>query len=243
MNAIVMLLLLAAQSAGASQSKTVDHSAFDKILRENVRDERVDYKNIKAKSLGDLDEYLAMLAAVDVKSLPKNERLAYDINLYNATMIRAVITHYQAGYSPAKDNYAVFKEPLVKTDGKTITLDALEKEVIIPTFKDPRVHVALVCGARSCPPILARAYRGDDLDKVLDENMKRFVADRSRNPIDDAKKELKLSRIFDWYAADFGGKDKVKEYVGKIAGKDYSAYTVSFVDYSWDLNDVQSVNK
>jgi Protein of unknown function, DUF547 len=242
---ILTLVLLACQSAGAppQATTTVDHSVFDKILRENVRDERVDYKNIRAKSLGDLDKYLAALAAVDVKALPKNEQLAYDINLYNATVIKAVIAHDQPGYSPAKDNYALFKEPIVKTGGKTLSLDALEKEVILPTFKDPRAHVALVCAARSCPPILPRAYRGDDLDKVLDENMKRFVADRFRNPIDDAKKELKLSRIFDWYAADFGGKDKVKEYVGKIAGKDYSGYTVSFVEYSWDLNEVQSPSK
>ena len=243
MNAIVTLLLLVAAQAPAGQPTTVDHSAFDKILRENVRDERVDYKNIRARSLDELDKYLAALAAVDVKALPRNEQLAYDINLYNATMIKAVVGRYQPGYSPAKDDYAVFKEPLVKTGGKTISLDALEKEVILPTFKDPRVHVALVCGARSCPPILARAYRGDDLDQVLDANMKRFIADRTRNPIDDAKKELKLSHIFDWYAADFGGKDKVKAYVGKIAGKDYGDYTVSFVDYSWDLNDVQIASK
>jgi len=62
--------------------------------------------------------------------------------------------------------------------------------------------------------------------------MKWFVTDRFRNPIDDADKELKLSRIFDWYADDFGGKDEIAKYVGKYTGKNYSGYKISFVDYS-----------
>jgi hypothetical protein len=67
--------------------------------------------------------------------------------------------------------------------------------------------------------------------------MKWFVTDRFRNPTDDANKELKLSHIFDWYADDFGGKDEIAKYVGKYAGKNYTGYKVSFVDYSWMLNE------
>ena len=93
-------------------------------------------------------------------------------------------------------------------DGDNISLNHLEHEIIRKQFKDPRIHVALVCAAKSCPPLLNRAYRADDLDKVLDENMKRFVTDASRNQIDDEKRELRLSKIFEWYPADFGGKDR-----------------------------------
>lgn len=243
MNLIGGLLALATVIDGGDRLGGADHTVFDAILRENVRDERVDYKNIRDKRLADLTKYLEALAAADVKALPKNEQLAYYINLYNATMIKVVIDRYRPDYSPAEKDAGVFKEALVKTGGKTISLNELENEIIRPTFKDPRIHVALVCGARSCPPILNRAYRADDLDKILDENMKRFVADRFRNPIDDAKKELKLSHIFDWYAEDFGGKDGVAAYVGKQAGKDYKGYTISFVDYSWELNEVKQVSK
>jgi len=231
--AVVMGFVL---PVGLARAEAVDHSAFDAILKANVRDERVDYKAIKQNSLPALSAYLDAMSKVDPSKLEKNEQLAFYINLYNATMIRTIVDRLHDGYSPSEKDYGVFKEPLVRLNGKTISLNDLENTVIRPTFKDPRVHVALVCGARSCPPILPRAYRGDNLDATLDQNMKNFVADKFRNPIDDGSKTLKLSHIFDWYADDFGGKQAVPAFVGKIAGKDYSGYKVEFVDYSWELN-------
>ena len=52
--------------------------------------------------------------------------------------------------------------------------------------------------------------------------------------------ELKLSRIFDWYADDFGGKAALAEYVWKYSGRSYRGYTLSFVDYYWMLNEPAS---
>jgi hypothetical protein len=156
-------------------------------------------------------------------------------------MIKAVIDRLRDGYSPAENDFAVFKEPLVRVagvagGGKPISLNHLEHEIIRKQFKEPRIHVALVCAARSCPPLLSRAYRADDLDKVLEANMKRFVTDPSRNQIDDAKKELRLSKIFEWYADDFGGKDALPAYVARYAGKDLAGYRVSYLEYDWTLN-------
>lgn len=223
----------------SARGDTVDHSAFDAILQANVKDQRVDYNAIKKSSLPALVRYLDTLANVDPAKLDKNEKLAYYINLYNATMIRAIVDRLKPGYSPSEKDYGIFKESIVRTEGKTISLNTLENEVIRPTFKDPRIHVALVCGARSCPPLLARAYKGEDLDATLDQNMKNFVTDSFRNPIDEKSRTLKLSHIFDWYADDFGGKAAVPAFVGKWAGKDYAGWKVDFVDYSWDLNIAQ----
>ena len=69
--------------------------------------------------------------------------------------------------------------------------------------------------------------------------MRRFLEDRARNPIDEANKQLRLSKIFEWYAGDFGGRDRLAEYVGGVLGKDFDGYMVSFVEYSWELNDVK----
>jgi hypothetical protein len=71
---------------------------------------------------------------------------------------------------------------------------------------------------------------------VLDENMKRFVTDASRNQIDDGKRELRLSKIFDWFADDFGGKDALPAYLARYAGKDLAGYRVSYLEYDWKLN-------
>jgi hypothetical protein len=219
-----------------ANAETVDHSAFDSILKTTVKDQRVDYNAIKKEHLPALSAYLDALAKVDPAKLDKNQQLAFYINLYNATMIKAVTDRLKPGYTPSENNYGIFKEPLVRLNGKTVSLNDLENNIVRPTFKDPRIHVALVCGARSCPPILPRAYAADDVDATLDQNMKNFVADGFRNPIDDRSKTLKLSHIFDWYADDFGGKNQVAAYVSKYAGKSYAGYKVDFTDYSWDLN-------
>src|SRR5437868_15231261 len=109
---VCAIFLLAAARAG--HAATVDHSVFDKILNENVRFDCVDYARIKAKSMQDLNSYLDLLAMVDVNKLSRNEQLAFYINLYNATVIKAVIDRYKTGYSTADADFAVVKEPLVR---------------------------------------------------------------------------------------------------------------------------------
>jgi hypothetical protein len=92
----------------------------------------------------------------------------------------------------------------------------------------------LVCGAASCPPILPRAYRGADLGEVLDANMRRFLADRRRNRI--GPDRIELSRIFEWYADDFGGKAALRDWVARYVDHDVGAAEIRFLDYSWQLN-------
>ena len=222
-----------------SSFAAVDHSAFDAILKANVRNERVDYNNIKAKRLPELDAYLKMLSEADVASLSREEQLAYYINLYNATMIREVIGRYTPGWTPAAQEFKVFKDPTVKLKSRVVSLDHLEHQIIRPTFKDPRIHVALVCAARSCPPLLPRAYTADTLDATLEENMKKFVTDPFRNPIDLRRRELRLSKLFEWYSADFGGPGNIAAYVDRYHPASTTGWKVTFVEYVWDLNAVQ----
>ena len=215
----------------------VDHSTFDAILNARVKDGLVDYAAIREHDAAKLARYLDRLAIIDVPKFSREEQLTYYINLYNATVIKSVVDRLHDGYSLADNEYAIFKEPLVRTGGKKMSLNDLEHEVIRKGFKEPRIHVALVCGAKSCPPILNRAYRADDLDKVLEENMKRFVTDGVRNKIDHERKQLHLSRIFDWYNDDFGGStEAVVEYVGKFVGRDLAGYEVTWLEYDWTLN-------
>lgn len=217
---------------------SVSHDLFDKLLQKHVQDGRVDYQAIKRYDKAQLATYLKQLSRVTVSELSKREQLTYDINLYNATMIQAVIDRYHPGYTPAEDGYAVFKAPLVHLTTGTISLNDLENKVIRPTFKDPRIHVALVCGAVSCPPLRDRAYEADTLDKVLDAKMKHWLtAEPSRNRVDRKNHTLKLSPIFNWYADDFGGKSHVAAYVNRYVDGNVSSYAVTFLDYDWTLNE------
>lgn len=224
-------------SGGAATPADVGlHDAFDRILAATVRDERVDYLAIRKDHWRELTGYRQLLARTDPASLSRDARLAYWINLYNATMIAAVVERFAVGYSPQADSFGVFKEPLGKAGGKVVSLDEIENRIVRPEFEEPRIHAALVCAARSCPPLLARAYRAEDLEATLEANMRRFVNDPFRNKIDVEARKLQLSSIFKWYATDFGGEDRLAAYVDRYTDADVRGFAVSFLDYSWQLN-------
>ena len=72
---------------------------------------------------------------------------------------------------------------------------------------------------------------------MLDENVRRWLNDPKRNQIDRSTKKLKLSKIFDWYAADFGGKEKAAAWVAKALGDpSLASYSVEYIEYDWNLN-------
>ena len=222
--------------AEVPQGPVFDHSAFDLILRESVSDGLVDYAHIRTARAHELDAYLARLSAADVTKLLRNERLAFYINLYNATMIRAVLDHNAPDWTPADDGGKVFDEPRVHLGDSTLSLNQLEKTILIRRFREPRVHTALVCAARSCPPLLPRAYRGRDLVRVLAANMKQFLADTSFNKIDTAAHTLRLSPIFKWYADDFAGLGGVPAFAGRTLERNFAGWKLEYLDYDWKLN-------
>lgn len=226
----------ASPPAPASPSTSFDHAQFDAILEQCVRGDGVDYPRVRQLFMKPLERYLERAASFHEAGASPNEQLALYINLYNATVLHAVAARFAPGYSVARDGFALFDEPLVALGGEKISLNRLENEVIRERFREPRVHAALVCAARSCPPLQPRAYRGEELEGQLEASMRRFVNDPSRNRIDPASRTLHLSRVFDWYAKDFGGPDRLAAYVDGYADADVPDFAVSFQDYSWELN-------
>jgi thioredoxin reductase/polyferredoxin len=222
--------------AGSPKSDTkVDHGALDAMFKQHVRDGLVDYLVLR-RQYRELVDYLDTLAKVDPAGLAQPDRLAFYINLYNASMVRAVMERFRDGYSPADENYRVFKDKFITLGSQTLSLDDIEHQIIRKQFAEPRIHVALVCAAESCPPLLSRAYAGGDLDAVLEANMRRFVNDPQRNTIDRAGKSMALSQLFNWYGDDFGGAQGVKQYVDRYHDADVSGYTVTWREYGWKLN-------
>jgi hypothetical protein len=70
-------------------------------------------------------------------------------------------------------------------------------------YDEPRVHFALNCASVGCPMLREEAYMGERLAAQLEEQTRRFLSDRSRNRYDPAGARLEVSRIFDWYKADW----------------------------------------
>lgn len=229
----LVLFALAATPAAA-----FDHAPFDGLLRDHVRDGRIDYTAAGADAR--LASYLAALAAAEPDAEPSDTaRLALWLNAYNALVIRSVVDH-----QPLESVTAVrgFFDTIKHTvAGREVTLDQLENEIIRP-FGDARIHAALVCGAVGCPPLLPEAYAAERLDEQLDEQCRAWLSDPGKVSIDRAGETLWVAMAFKWYADDFeragGPAGFVKQYLGEddqlwIAE---GGYTVRFLEHDWRLN-------
>ncbi|HTM58183.1 MAG TPA: TSUP family transporter [Candidatus Udaeobacter sp.] len=225
----------ASRTASAAGDHGFDHAALDSVLHAGVHDGLVDYRHIRDHDLIRLDHYLDRLAAFDPATLERNERMAFEINLYNATMIRAVVARLDRRWQPSDSSFAVFHEPLVRTIRGRVSLDSLEHAIRL-RFHEPRIHVALVCGARSCPPLFERAWRGRDLDRTLERKWIAFLGDPARNRIEDSSRTLRLSPIFKWYAEDFAPLGGPAEIMARALGRNVRGWKVEWLDYDWGLN-------
>ena len=130
--------------------------------------------------------------------------------------------------------------------GETMSLNHLEHTVIRPTFGDPRIHVALVCAAKSCPAIRPEAYQGSRLEQQLQDQARLFASNERYVRYDAAANELQLSPILSWYADDWqtagGALEWLKTLVSsdalheRIEAAQSGQIPVVYNSYDWSLN-------
>jgi len=220
----------------------IDHSLYAGLLKKYVKDGVVNYQGFKDEE-SVLDKYLKVLEEVDSKILSRDEKFAFYINAYNAWTIKLILSGYP-GIKSIKDMGNLFKSPwkkkISRIDGKIITLDDIEHNILRPRFKDPRVHFAINCAAKSCPPLRSEPYRVSDLEQQLDEMTRAFINDRENNRLEGHA--LYVSSIFKWFKEDFNkdiigfflkhAKGDLKEQLEARRGK----IKVNYLDYDWSLN-------
>ena len=228
----------------------VDHAVWDYLLKAYVSDGLVDYQGIKKDHL--FKEYLRELGSCNPDKLEtREEKLALLCNAYNAFVINGVVSH--------KINDSVMKFEIGETGffdikehifaGDTVSLNDIEHTMVRPVFREPRIHVALVCAARSCPSIRPEAYIGSRILDQLEDQSRLFANNRKYVDYDKTKKELRVSALLSWYGDDWNerfangsnlewlhglvDKPELKQHIqdawdGKIA--------VSYFDYDWTIN-------
>ncbi|PIR19733.1 MAG: hypothetical protein COV48_00340, partial [Elusimicrobia bacterium CG11_big_fil_rev_8_21_14_0_20_64_6] len=244
MNRSIFFLVSILAASGVVRAADIDRAKerLDSTLSAHVREGRVDYTGLR-KNSADLDAWLAAAAKADeaaFKGRPREERLAFLINLYNAATLRLILDHYPIEsirrIGPVWDPNKAWKLPVVKVFGRAVTLNTVEHEMIRPVFKDPRVHFALVCAAKGCPPLRSEAYDGARLNSQLDDQARTFLSQKAKNDASAAGETAYLSAIFKWYMEDFGGSKKsVLIFVKKWLPVEES-WTVDWTEYDWSLN-------
>lgn len=249
------LVLLIIGTATVSSAQSFDHTGFDLIVRAVSTPNGVRYAKLKTDRAG-VAQYIDQLGTVSDNTFgawPRADQIAYLINAYNAIVLLQVIDAYPIKRSrspaallrPANSVWQIdgfFSTHKHRVAGRDLTLDQIEHEWLRARLQEPRIHFALVCAARSCPPLRSEAYHPDRLDAQLDEQARRFLNDRAHNRF--SRDGAELSEIFKWFAEDFGGEPGLRAYLSRYLHPDLSTrvrdpdYRIRYIDYDWALNDV-----
>ena len=242
-------LLLAALPAGA-----LDTDLYAQLLEKHTRHVpdlarvRVDYPAIAASA--DWDRLVESLETTDLATLrTRDEKLAFWINAYNILAIDLVAKHYPVEsirdigslFSP------VWKRPAGVVDGRTVTLDEIEHEIVRP-MGEPRAHAVVICASTSCPALPRKPLHVATLDAQLDAAMRDWIADPGKGlAIDRQANTIRLSKIFDWFDEDFEADGGVLAFVTPYAPEADRGWLqengkrarVVYFDYDWDANALQ----
>lgn len=258
---VVLALALATGTDFPLVPSAFDHShaLWTEVLTAHVRGDGVEYEKLKANR-AKLDLYLASLETVmpeEFAGWKREQRYAFWINAYNAYTIRRVVDAYPVASVQDladEDKKSFWDQEFVplgrlfaEAGDRKLTLNDLENKILRPNFKDARVHAALNCASRGCPPLQDEAFVADRLEKQLDARVTEWLADRSRIRYDRDERRLRVSRIFEWYRGDFvrdGG--SLQGWIGPRAPASERAWIaaaedlkIEYLDYSWKLNDAK----
>jgi hypothetical protein len=174
-----------------------------------------------------------------------NARKTFWVNLYNAWF--QILA--QRGLTKPK----IFTTRAVEFAGRKFSLDEIEHGILrkyrwklslgyLPqvwpgkTIKklavtqiDFRIHFALNCGAKSCPPI--RSYEYANIDQQLELATSSFLS--TETEIDENQKLVRVTKLMQWFRADFGGKSGIKTILSRYLEKDVNDFAIRYQTYDW----------
>lgn len=262
--AITMLAALAASTAPA---KTPYYDDYATVLAGFVDDRgRVDYAGLKAQR-APLDAFVKSIGGLDpvtAESWGDTDKIAFWINAYNALTLQLVVDHYpiqpeQVAASFPRNSIrqisGAWDEKQFRVMRQEVTLDDIEHMMLRKQFEEPRVHMALVCAAASCPKLRREPYRGPTLGAQLDDQTRAFLSDPLEFRIDRAAGVVWASSIFQWFADDFVAgpstgderyvveREAVVAFTGKYLAEadrrylEAAKYQLRFLEYDWTLNE------
>ena len=221
----------------------IDHGPWNRLLGKYV-DEKglVDYAGWKASAQDReaLAEYVRELASAAQPAASGDERSASLINAYNALTIAWMLGHYPIASIRATSH--PFDGRRHAVGGRKVSLDDIEHGTLRPDV-GYRVHAAVSCASRSCPPLAREAWEAHAFSARLDAAMRRWLAREDLNRFQTAPRKAEVSAIFRWYREDVenaGGLEKVLGAFGPERDRGWLArggYSVSYLGYHWGLND------
>jgi len=235
-----------------ASTTTIDHGVWDGFLKKYAHLSsdgivRVAYGQVTPQDKQALAQDLVRMGALPISSYNRMEQRAYWIDLYNEITVKFVLDHYPI--PSIKDTAGLMKlftatpwsRKLIAVEGEELSLDDIEHRILRPGWRDLRIHYALNCASLGCPNLQPMAYTAANTDMLLEKGARSYINHPRGVSVENG--ELKVSSIYVWYKADFGGTDAgvishIKRYaepslVAALGSIDHIARH----DYDWSLNE------
>ncbi len=260
----ILIFLLCSFPAGLHAATAFDHSAWDAFLKKNVNERgEVNYQSI-TKDPKDLNDYLASLMAVkesEIASWPREEALAFWLNVYHVVLIKLVIENYpvtSVQKIPSFWDIALFHFGKRSKDQSQYSLNDIRVKNLMAVYHDEKVHLALSVAAKGGPKLMTEAFTGPKVEGQLFLLTRKFVTNPAYVDITPGRKKIQISRIFKWYAKDFKLDFGTPESHGKFSANDNAVlsflayyledeakgeylqegnYKIEYPSFDWSLND------
>jgi Protein of unknown function, DUF547 len=232
---------IAAEAAPTTQKPEVAHTFSEKpshqqwtaLLFKHVSAAGdVSYQGFK-QDMDAVKSYLEHLSTNSPqKDWSRNDHMAYWINAYNAATILLVLENYPLKSIQNLDGGKTWDVKRISLGGKKYSLNEIENDILRAKYKDARIHFAVNCAAKSCPPLHNMAFEPSFLNQQLEDRAKGFVRSKKYNTYDG--NVVEVSKIFEWYGQDFGD---IRQFVNKYLTQQIPEGTqIGFRDYNWALN-------
>ena len=206
--ALALACVVVPSTAQENLADTARRKIFDQILDMYVRDGHVYYRALKSER-AKLDGYVNEIANVAVERLSREEQLTFWLDAYNALVLRTVIDHYPIqghapDYPPASIRQipGAFERLSHRVAGRMLTLDQIE-QTLLPSFRDPRVFLALGHGSIGGGRLRSEAFTPARLEAQLTEVANECATRSECIQIDRQNNQVLLSAVFSWREKEF----------------------------------------
>jgi hypothetical protein len=250
-----------------------EHTILDNLMKQHVKNGLMDYRSLQ-QNAAELNRYLEELASVsqsEYTSWNRNQKLAFLINAYNAYTMQSIIQAYPVRSIRRIPN--VWDQQTHVIAGVQMSLDQLEHGIMrgqrdqlqgIPgwmrdSFNEPRIHMALNCASKGCPPFPPGAFKPYVLDRQLHIQSQQFVNSSEHVQLDPRSGVVRISELLKWFGEDFipvyanrgvitrsnrteqAILNFIYRYISHPQKKAYlqnATYQVQYKAYDWSLNDI-----
>jgi len=234
-----LILFIAVSFLMTSVCAQNDLEAFftgvDDFMTKYVSGGRVDYQAI-AKDQDQLKSLYEIITQADLSGKDDLQIKAFYVNAYNILVIYQVVERY-----PLKGPLTVngfFSNIKHTVAGKVVTLDGLEKGILLKKYPDARIHFAVVCAAVGCPQLGSFAFLPEKLEEQLNERTESSLNSNYFIRVDDNKSRVEISQIFEWYNSDFTKEQSTLDFINQYRAKKIPQnYKLRYYEYDWALND------